>query len=46
VPSKSAAQAAFMKAAAHNSDFAKRAKISQAVAREFVKADKKKKKKK
>lgn len=34
-----------MRAAAHNADFAKKAKISQAVAREFVKADQKKKKK-
>lgn len=44
MPSKSAAQAAFMRAAAHNPKFAAKAKISQAVAREFVNADKRKKK--
>jgi hypothetical protein len=32
-----------MRAAAHDPAFAKRNKISQAVAREFVKADKRKK---
>jgi DNA-binding cell septation regulator SpoVG len=46
MPSKSAAQAAFMRAAAHNAKFASKAKISQAVAREFVKADQRKKGKK
>jgi len=40
MPSKSAKQARFMQAAAHDPAFAKRAHITQAVAREFVKADK------
>lgn len=43
MPSVSAKQAQFMRAAAHDPAFAKRNKISQAVAREFVKADKRKK---
>ncbi len=43
MPSKSAKQERFMQAAAHNAAFAKRAGISQAVAREFVAADKRKK---
>lgn len=46
MPSTSAKQARFMQAAAHDADFARRNKISQAVAREFVKADKRKKRKK
>lgn len=44
MPSTSAKQHRFMAAAAHDPAFAKRNKISQAVAREFMKADKKKKK--
>jgi hypothetical protein len=43
MPSKSAKQERFMQAAAHNQAFAKRAGISQAVAREFVAADKRRK---
>lgn len=39
MPSTSAKQARFMAAAAHNADFAKRAGISQKVAKEFNKAD-------
>jgi len=42
MPSKSAKQHRFMEAAAHNAAFAKRAGISQSVAREFVSADKRK----
>lgn len=45
MPSKSAKQHRFMEAAAHNSKFAKKAGIPQKVAREFVAADKRKKKK-
>ena len=43
MPSKSAAQARLMLAAAHNPQVAKRAGIPQRVAREFVAADKGKK---
>lgn len=39
MPTKSKKQKRFMQAAAHNPDFAKRAGISQKVAREFVDAD-------
>lgn len=42
MPSKSAKQARTMRAAAHDTSFAKRVGIPQKVAREFVKADKKK----
>lgn len=42
MPSKTPKQAAFMKAVAHNPSFAKKAKIPQKVAREYVAADKKK----
>ena len=45
MPSKSAKQHKFMEAAAHNKEFAKKAGISQKVAKEFVKADKAKGKK-
>jgi hypothetical protein len=45
MPSKSKKQAKFMRAAAHNQAFAKKAGISQKVAKEFVRADKKKKRK-
>lgn len=41
MPSKSKKQAKFMRAASHNKSFAKKAGISQKVAREFSKADKK-----
>ncbi len=44
-PSKSKKQAKFMKAAAHNPGFAKKAGIKPGVAKEFVKADKAKGKK-
>lgn len=44
MPSKSKAQHKFMEAAAHNPGFAKRAGISQKLAREFVEADKAKSK--
>lgn len=39
MPSKSKAQADFMRAAAHNADFAKKVGIGQPVAREFVAHD-------
>ena len=42
MPSKSKKQANFMSAAAHNPKFAKKADISQKVAKEFHSADKKK----
>lgn len=42
MPSKSKKQKRFMAAAAHNKSFAKKAGISQSVAREFHAADKKK----
>jgi hypothetical protein len=44
MPSKSAKQHRFMEAAAHNPAFAKRNKVPQKVAREFVAADKRRKK--
>lgn len=44
VPSKSAAQAKLMRAAAHDKEFAKKVGIRQSIAREFVEADKRKKK--
>lgn len=40
MPSRSAKQARFMAAAAHNPAFAKKAGISQGVAKEFNQADK------
>lgn len=40
MPSKTPKQAAFMRAAAHNPEFAKKAGIPQGVAEEFVEADK------
>lgn len=43
MPSKSAKQAHFMAAAAHNPAFAKKAGIPQSVAKEFNDADTKKK---
>lgn len=39
MPSKTAKQARFMAAAAHDKKFAKKANISQSVAREFVEED-------
>jgi len=42
MPSKSPKQARTMRAAAHNRAFAKKMGIPQKVAKEFVKADKKK----
>ncbi len=42
MPSKSPKQARFMAAAAHNPAFAKKAGISQSVAKEFNQADAKK----
>ena len=42
MPSKSKAQRDTMRAAAHDPGFAKKMKISQKVAREFVRADQKK----
>jgi hypothetical protein len=44
MPSKSKKQKKFMAAAAHDKDFAKKAGISQKVAKEFHSADKRKKK--
>ena len=44
MPSKSKAQEKTMQAAAHNPKFAKKVGIPQKVAKEFVKADKGKKK--
>lgn len=43
MPSTSSKQERFMRAAAHNAEFAKKAGISQGVAKEFSDADKKKK---
>lgn len=40
MPSKSAKQAALMRAAAHNKAFAKKVDVPQRVAREFANADK------
>lgn len=45
MPSKSAKQHRFMEAAAHSQKFAAKARIPQKVAKEFVAADKKAKKK-
>lgn len=42
MPSTSAKQHRFMEAAAHNPAFAKKAKIPQSVAKDFVAADSKK----
>lgn len=42
MPSKSEKQKRFMAAAAHSPEFAKKAGISQAVAREYNEADKRK----
>jgi hypothetical protein len=44
MPSKSARQHRFMEAAAHDVKFAKKNRIPQKVAREFVKADQRRKK--
>lgn len=44
MPSKSDKQKKFMAAAAHNKKFAKKAGISQKVAKEYNSADKRKKK--
>ena len=41
MPSHSAKQAAFMRAAAHNPEFAKKADIPVKVAQDYVAADKK-----
>jgi hypothetical protein len=41
MPSKTRKQAKFMKAAAHNKAFAKKAGIPQSVAKDFAKADRK-----
>lgn len=46
MPSKSGKQKKFMAAAAHNPSFARRAGISQKVAKEYNRADKKKGKRK
>jgi hypothetical protein len=46
MPSKSAAQARLMRAAAHNPAFAKKVGVPQKVAREFTQADQRKAKKK
>lgn len=46
MPSKTAKQARTMRGAAHDSGFAKKMGIPQKVAREFVQADKGKKKRK
>jgi hypothetical protein len=46
MPSRSAKQARTMRAAAHDPKFAKKLKIPQSVARDFVKADQKKSKRK
>lgn len=46
MPSVSKKQARFMQAVAHNKDFAKKAGVPQKVGKEFVKADKKKSRKK
>jgi hypothetical protein len=46
MPSTSKKQERFMQAAAHDPEFAKRAGIRQAIAKEFVEADKRKKEKK
>jgi hypothetical protein len=46
MPSETAKQARTMRAAAHDPAFAQRMSIPQSVAREFVKADKRRKRKK
>lgn len=46
MPSKSPKQARTMRAAAHDKGFAKKFKIPQSVAREYVEADKRKPKRK
>ena len=46
MPSKSVKQAKTMRAAAHNRAFAKKMGIPQTVARDYVSADKRRKKKK
>ena len=43
MPSKTPKQAAFMRAVAHSLSFARKVKVSQKVAREFEKVDKRKK---
>jgi hypothetical protein len=43
MPSKSPAQKKLMQASAHNKEFAKKVGVPQKVAKEFVAADKKKK---
>lgn len=45
MPTKSPAQARLMRAAAHDPEFAKKVKVPQDVAKEFVEADKKAKEK-
>ena len=45
MPTKSPAQSRLMRAAAHDSEFAKKVKVPQDVAKEFVEADKKEKEK-
>lgn len=45
MPSKSPKQKRLMEAAAHNKEFAKKAGVSQKVAKQFVKEDEKKGKK-
>lgn len=45
MPSKSSKQEKFMRAAAHDKKFAKKAGIKQSVAKEFASADQKKGKK-
>lgn len=44
MPSKSKKQAKLMRAAAHDKDFAKKVGVPQKVAKDFAKADKKKRK--
>lgn len=46
MPSKSKKQERFMKAAANNAEFARKADIPQSVAREYVEADQRKMKRK
>lgn len=45
MPSKSPAQKRLMRAAAHDKAFARKAGVPQSVAKKYVKADKRKKKK-
>lgn len=45
MPSKTVKQARTMRAAAHDKGFARKVGIAQGVAREFVRADRKKRKK-